>query len=390
MPLARNLPSHAVSNCCNDALTEAASRSQGLYVHFPWCLKKCPYCDFNSHPLRGALDESAYIDALIREFRAKAGRRRFDTLFLGGGTPNLFSSEALATLLRTLQQHLAADAEITMEANPGAGERQDFAACRSIGINRLSIGAQSFSRKMLRRLGRLHGPEEIGQCVAAARRGGFDNLNLDLMYALPGQGPEQALADLRQAIALAPEHLSWYQLAIEPKTEFARRPPRNLPGEAAICAMEEAGRALLAEAGFERYEISAYARPGLQCRHNLIYWTFGDYLGLGAGAQGKRSAPQGVARSRNPRSPRLYLANPSGAVAESVAPADLPGEFMLNALRLTAGVRRSLFQARTGLPWSAVAPIWQQTTALGLTQPNRIAATPFGLQRLDSVLGHFV
>lgn len=374
----------------NHALADAASRSQGLYVHFPWCLKKCPYCDFNSHPLRGALDESAYIDALIREFRAKAKQQQFDTLFLGGGTPNLFSPEALETLLNVLQRNLAAGAEITMEANPGAWERQDFAAYRSIGINRLSIGAQSFSRKMLRRLGRWHGPEEIGRCVAAARRGGFDNLNLDLMYALPGQRPEQALADLGQAIALAPEHLSWYQLAIEPKTEFARRRPRNLPGERAICAMEETGRALLAEAGFGRYEISAYARPGLQCRHNLIYWTFGDYLGLGAGAHGKRSSPEGVARIRNPRSPRLYLANPGGGIAEPVAPADLPGEFMLNALRLTAGVRRRLFQARTGLPWSAVASIWRQTTALGLTEPSRIAATPFGLQRLDSVLGHFV
>ena len=372
------------------ALAEAASRSQGLYIHFPWCLKKCPYCDFNSHPLRGVLDESAYIDALIREFRGKAGQQRFDTLFLGGGTPNLLSPEALAALLNALRPHLAADAEISMEANPGAGERQDFAAYRRIGINRLSIGAQSFSRHMLQRLGRLHGPEEIGRCVAAARRGGFDNLNLDLMYALPGQGPEQALADLQQALALAPEHLSWYQLSIEPKTEFARRPPRNLPGERAICAMEAAGQALLAEAGFLRYEISAYARPGFQCRHNLIYWAFGDYLGLGAGAHGKRSSPQGVARTRNPRSPRLYLANPGGGSAEPVASEDLPGEFMLNALRLTAGARRDLFQARTGLPWSVVAPAWRQTTGLGLTEPRRIAATPFGLQHLDSVLGHFV
>lgn len=400
----------------------------GLYVHFPWCVKKCPYCDFNSHPLNGALPEDAYIDAVITEFRTRAGIHRlddaepFDSLFFGGGTPSLFSAPALASLLDTFRPCLRPGAEITMEANPGASERDDLGACRQAGINRLSIGAQSFSPEYLARLGRIHGPDEIRSCMEAARRGGFDNINLDIMYGLPGQSPAEALADLEAAIECCPDHLSWYELTIEQRTEFARRPPRHMPGEEAISEMEEAGRALLEAAGFVRYEVSAYARPGAACLHNLVYWTFGDYLGLGAGAHGKEGPPSAAAngpsgarreamsapveeperapdsrnpcpltlRTRNPRQPRLYLEDPCRTESAKVSPAELPGEFMMNALRLVGGVERSLFESRTGLPWSTVDPIWERTTGLGLTESDRIAATPHGAQHLDTLVQYFL
>ena len=441
----------------------------GLYVHFPWCVKKCPYCDFNSHPLNGELREGEYIRALASEFRARKGgfgpdgAGRFDSLFFGGGTPSLFSARALGSLIETFAPCLRGDAEITMEANPGATERDDLGAYREAGVNRLSIGAQSFSAEYLKRLGRIHGPEDTRACVEAARRGGFDNINLDIMYGLPGQTPEQALADLEAAVACAPEHLSWYQLTIEPRTEFARRPPRGMPGEESVSAMEEAGRALLDRAGFARYEISAYARPGSVCRHNLVYWTFGDYLGLGAGAHGKHGSAAGplarirhqlpaadadalalrgrapssrfdvlsstpasssgprdqagrrldalttkvgdgcgldsanlpepgrpTLRTHNPRQPRLYLQNPYGAEAVPVRPGELPGEFMMNALRLVGGVERELFEARTGLLWSTVEPVWEKTTGLGLTESGRIAATAHGLQHLDTLVQYFL
>ncbi len=397
----------------------------GLYVHFPWCVKKCPYCDFNSHPLTGNLDEAAYVQAVTREFREKtagldaaipvhagtptsnqsrSGKqlaahawrsvdcgagRVFDSVFLGGGTPSLFSARALGELLDQFRPSLRDGAEITMEANPGAAERDDLGAYREAGINRLSIGAQSFSAARLKRLGRIHGPDEVHACMAAARASGFDNINLDLMYALPGQATEDALADLKTAIALSPDHLSWYQLTIEPHTEFARRPPRNLPGEEAIHAMETAGRALLGEHAFTRYEISAYARPGRECRHNLVYWTFGDYLGLGAGAHGKLGRKPTV-RMRNPRQPRLYLQNPLHSEALRVDPGELPGEFMMNALRLVGGVEQGLFEARTGLVWEAVQPTWERLTALGLTEKHRIAASERGLQHLDTLVQHFL
>ncbi len=381
----------------------------GLYVHFPWCVKKCPYCDFNSHPLTGSLREDAYMRALTSEFRGRAsapephGFPQFDSVFFGGGTPSLFSAESLGTFLGELRPYLRDGAEVTMEANPGATERDDLAAYREAGINRLSIGAQSFSKAQLGQLGRIHGPEEVPACVESARRGGFDNVNLDLMYALPGQTPEAALADLRAAIALLPDHLSWYQLTIEPKTEFARRPPPNMPDEEVISTMESQGRPLLAAAGYTRYEISAYAQPGAACRHNLVYWTFGDYLGLGAGAHSKLGSARVAGfdggtdalgrptlRTRNPRQPRLYMQDPHRAETVPIDPAELPAEFMMNALRLVGGVERGLFEARTGLPWSTVEPVWEKTTSLGLTAAERIAATPDGLRYLDTLLQYFL
>ena len=399
----------------------------GLYAHFPWCVKKCPYCDFNSHPLKGNLREDAYIGALQKEFHARAANinqanvGRFDSVFFGGGTPSLFSADALRSFIETINPHLRPGAEVSMEANPGAGEWDDLRAYREAGINRLSIGAQSFSPTSLRRLGRIHGAGETHACVAAARRGGFDNINLDVMYGLPGQSPKAALDDLETAIALSPEHLSWYQLTIEPKTDFARHPPQDLPDEAALFEMEKAGRVRLEQAGYHRYEISAYAQPGAACLHNLVYWTFGDYLGLGAGAHGKHggaidsisqpgrepslqisperapTAPMHpakqippVVRTRNPRSPRLYLQGPHRTDLVPVCAAELPGEFMMNALRLVGGVPRRLFKARTGLSWRVVEPVWRKTTELGLTESDRIAATPLGLRHLDTLVQYFL
>ncbi len=360
-----------------------------MYLHFPWCVRKCPYCDFNSHPLQGNLHEDAYTDALIRDFQANAAEGCYESVFLGGGTPSLFSARAIAKLLQALTPQLEQAAEVTMEANPGALERSEFAAYREAGVNRLSIGAQSFSGAMLTRLGRIHDADETLCAFADARSGGFDNINLDIMYGLPEQSPADALADLEQAIALGPEHLSWYQLTLEPRTEFARRPPQ-MPDEDAIAIMEDEGHRMLAEAGFVRYEVSAYARPGARCRHNLVYWTFGDYAGVGAGAAGKRSRRGVVVRTSKPRQPRLYLKNPLKVVETDLSTEDLPGEFMMNALRLADGLRRDCFEARTGLPWHVVAPIWETTTNLGLTESKRIVATELGYRHLDRLLQFFL
>ena len=382
----------------NDGLGGRDLPGPGLYLHFPWCVKKCPYCDFNSHPLAGSLDEEGYICALIRDFQANAAGRSFATVFLGGGTPSLFLPAAIGKLLDAVRPQLEEGAEITLEANPGTLERGAFAGYRQAGVNRLSIGAQSFSNPMLARLGRIHSAAAVESAVAEARAAGFDNINLDLMYALPEQSVEEALADLQRAIALQPEHLSWYQLTIEPKTEFARRPPPT-PAEDLIISMEDEGRALLADAGFARYEVSAYARAGARCRHNLVYWTFGDYVGLGAGAAGKHTlagpssvlGPSGsVIRTGKPRQPRLYLQNPTRSASSSIASEELPGEFMMNALRLVAGLERASFTARTGLPWTSVEATWAQTTELGLTEPERIAATDFGYRHLDRLLQFFL
>ena len=382
----------------NDGLGGRDLLGPGLYLHFPWCVKKCPYCDFNSHPLAGSLDEEGYVRALIRDFQANAAGRSFATVFLGGGTPSLFSPAAIGKLLDAVRPQLEEGAEITLEANPGTLERGAFAGYRQAGVNRLSIGAQSFSNPMLARLGRIHSAAAVESAVAEARAAGFDNINLDLMYALPEQSVEEALADLQRAITLQPEHLSWYQLTIEPKTEFARRPPPT-PAEDLIVSMEEEGRALLADAGLARYEVSAYARAGARCRHNLVYWTFGDYVGLGAGAAGKRTlagpssllGPSGsVIRTGKPRQPRLYLQNPTSSASSSITSEELPGEFMMNALRLVGGLERASFTARTGLPWTSVEETWAQTTELGLTEPERIAATDFGYRHLDRLLQFFL
>jgi len=368
----------------------------GLYLHFPWCVRKCPYCDFNSHPLRGSLDEIGYLNALEADLDAAlvgVAPGSIATVFCGGGTPSLFPADAFARLLSQLAPWLADAAEVTLEANPGTVEHHDFAAYRRAGINRLSLGAQSFDAGKLVRLGRIHGPEDTVRAFARARDGGFDDINLDIMYALPGQTPAEAIDDLEKAVALGPEHLSWYQLTLEPKTEFARRPP-ILPVDDTVAEMEAAGYEALAAAGYRRYEISAYARPGRACRHNLNYWRFGDYLGVGAGAHGKRTHGGGapgltVLRTRKVSQPRLYLADPAAMAAEPVAADELVFEFMMNALRLVDGVSWGCFEQRTGLPAAAVTA-WADLVAQKLVVADRVAATAQGLRHLDAVLQRFL
>jgi putative oxygen-independent coproporphyrinogen III oxidase len=368
----------------------------GLYAHFPWCVRKCPYCDFNSHPLRGDLDEAGYLTALEADAAAALSAvppRRIDSLFFGGGTPSLFSAAAFARLLAFLEPWLAPDVEVTLEANPGTVEHHDFAAYRDAGINRLSLGAQSFDAAQLDVLGRIHDPGDTVRAFGRARAGGFDNINLDVMYGLPRQTAPAALDDLTRALDLGPEHLSWYQLTLEPKTEFARRPPL-LATESAIAAMESAGHALLAARGYRRYEVSAYARDGFACRHNLNYWTFGDYVGIGAGAHGKRSALVDgrlqILRTAKPAQPRLYLRDPLHTESVAVPPEDRSFEFMMNALRLADGVPWEVFESRTGLERAQIAPQWDRLVAEGLVQRDRVATTPWGYRYLDGVLGAFL
>jgi oxygen-independent coproporphyrinogen-3 oxidase len=377
----------------------AAQLPLALYVHIPWCVRKCPYCDFNSHEAGGALPEDEYVDALLADLShdlPQLQRRAIGSIFIGGGTPSLFSPAAYARLFAGLQRHLAfaPDIEITLEANPGTVEQQKFRDYRALGINRLSIGVQSFSGAQLAALGRIHGRDEALRAADAARTAGFDNFNLDLMHGLPGQRVEDALADLAQAIALAPAHLSWYQLTIEPNTIFFARPPA-LPGDDMLADIEDAGFAQLAAAGYARYEISAFARDEKQCRHNRNYWEFGDYLGIGAGAHGKLTAGDGsVWRTQRTRLPRDFLrgaADGSARTACGVPAAELSFEFMLNALRLVDGVPAALFPARTGLALDTVTAALARLRARGLLVDDaaRLACTPTGLRFLNDVLGEF-
>jgi oxygen-independent coproporphyrinogen-3 oxidase len=310
-------------------------------------------------------------------------------VFFGGGTPSLFSARSFERLLKRLEPQLAADAEITLEANPGTLEHKPLDAYRGAGINRLSLGVQSFDPDQLRSLGRIHSPEDVYGSFASARRAGFDNINLDLMYALPEQTVAAACADLEAALELEPEHLSWYQLTLEPKTEFYARPPK-LPDEDTVAAMEEAGRRRLAAEGFERYEVSAYAQPGREARHNLNYWRFGDYLGIGAGAHGKLTHAGTVLRTEKPPQPRRYLADPLALSSRTVAGELLAGEYLLNALRLKDGTTFADFEARTGLDSLALAPRWQHWVALDALRADRLAATELGFAHLDRILKDFI
>jgi len=373
-----------------------------LYIHLPWCVRKCPYCDFNSHALRGELPEQAYLDALLRDLAAeaeRAGNRPVRTVFIGGGTPSLFSAEAIADLLEAVRHslNLAADAEITLEANPGTVEQERFRGFRATGVNRLSIGIQSFDDAKLRRLGRIHGSAEALRAVEAARAAGFDNFNLDLMYGLPDQDLAGALADLEQAIALAPAHISHYQLTLEPNTLFHARPPA-LPDDDLIFEMQVACQARLADAGYRHYEISAYARPGREARHNINYWTFGDYLALGAGAHGKLTdaAAGTIRRYAKHRHPRDYqkLAGSPAAIQDDrlLSRDDVTLEFMMNALRLRAGFGIDTWEAHTGLAWSQVRPLIGQAEAQGWLRVDdrQVRPTPDGQRYLNELLQIFV
>ncbi len=330
-----------------------------LYAHLPWCVRKCPYCDFNSHAATGTPPFKAYVDALLADIEhalAIADGRELTSVFLGGGTPSLFPPDEIGRLLRSVRQHfdLAPDAEITMEANPGTVECGDPAGYREAGVNRLSIGAQSFNAESLRRLGRIHGVDDIDRAVETARQAGLHNINIDLMYGLPGQDVHDAVADIDAATRLEPSHLSWYQLTLEPNTVFFARPPADLPDEDALADIQAQGQARLDGLGYAQYEVSAWAKPQHRCRHNLNYWTFGDYLAIGAGAHGKISNAAGIWRYRRPANPLSYLASmgDTGRAPElmELGEAELLFEFMLNALRLTDGFDEAMFMARTGLP----------------------------------------
>lgn len=372
-----------------------------LYVHFPWCVRKCPYCDFNSHPVpvakdsnssSGGIPEAAYRRRLLSDLAAALGSqaRPIHSVFFGGGTPSLFSAETFSQLMAVIGPHLELGAEVTMEVNPGAREYDDFAAYRATGINRLSIGAQSFNEASLKRLGRIHGVSEISECVTAARAGGFDNINLDVMHGLPGQTPAMAQGDLQQAIALQPEHISWYQLTLEAKTEFGHRPP-TLPVDDALADIEEAGLSTLASAGYDRYEVSAFAQPKRQSAHNLNYWRFGDYLGIGAGAHGKLTSKSGdIERFSVVSQPRLYLAGLSPVAQNPITKDELPAEFMMNALRLIDGVSTESFERRTGLVLETIERTCAELTDAGLLRADRLATTDVGLRWLDTVVAKFL
>ena len=367
-----------------------------LYIHIPWCVRKCPYCDFNSHAAGERLAEDAYVDALLADLAAEAPfalGRPLQSIFIGGGTPSLFSPAAIERLLRGVRETLswAADIEITLEANPGAVEATRFAGYRAAGVDRLSLGVQSFDAGMLQALGRIHGPQEAISAVENARTAGFQRINLDLMFGLPGQTPAQALSDLRCAIELATEHLSYYQLTLEPNTPFHRQPPR-LPDDERVWEIQQAGHALLAEAGFVQYEVSAFARAGGVCRHNLNYWRFGDYLGIGAGAHGKVSDAVGNIRRRwKQRHPEAYLRGPALKGERSLSPGDRVIEFMMNTLRLSEGVEAVCFEQTTGLSPAVIDAPLRTARARGLMREDlrRLCATELGGRFLNDLLELF-
>ncbi|ADP11426.1 coproporphyrinogen III oxidase [Erwinia sp. Ejp617] len=326
-----------------------------LYIHIPWCVQKCPYCDFNSHALKGEVPHEEYVQHLLNDLNIDlplTSGREVGTIFIGGGTPSLLSSEAMQMLLDGVRARLplSPDAEITMEANPGAVEADRFSGYQRAGINRISIGVQSFSPAKLQRLGRIHGPDEARRAAELAAALGLRSFNLDLMHGLPDQSLEEALDDLRQAIALNPPHLSWYQLTIEPNTLFASRPPR-LPDEDDLWDIFEQGHQLLSAAGYQQYETSAYAKPGYRCEHNLNYWRFGDYLGIGCGAHGKLTQPDGtIIRTSKTRHPRGFMAGNYLDKRVEVADAEKPFEFFMNRFRLLEAAPRAEYTRYTGLP----------------------------------------
>jgi len=375
-----------------------------LYVHMPWCVRKCPYCDFNSHQLKAASPPGEYLDALIRDFDAELPaieHRTIESVFFGGGTPSLFRPEDFARLLQAFRSRIAfaAGTEITLEANPGTLERGRFAGYRDAGVNRVSLGAQSFAPRALERLGRIHTVEDTKRAAAELHAAGLGNFNLDLMYALPEQTLDEAITDIREALALEPAHISHYQLALEPGTVFHARPP-PLPDDEAAFSIQRECQGMLADAGFEQYEVSAYARRGARCRHNLNYWRFGDYAGIGAGAHGKISlrVPDRVERSEKPKQPRDYLDRLRGGSASRVGERrfvpqeDLVFEFMLNALRLNEGFATIEFEMRTGLDRGVAEPALRAASGRGLieTTPEGWRATELGGRFLNDLQASFL
>lgn len=370
----------------------------GLYIHLPWCERKCPYCDFNSHEI-SVVPQTAYIDALLADFQQELLNiqgREISSVFIGGGTPSLFTADSIARLLQGVaaMATLATDLEITMEANPSSAEADKFLGFRQAGVTRLSLGIQSFDDTKLQALGRVHSSEQALAAIEFVRAANFTSFNIDLMHGLPGQSPQDASTDLEIAIACQPAHLSWYQLTIEPNTVFHKRPPL-LPVEDALADIQEHGEQLLAQNGFSQYEVSAYSQTGFQCRHNHNYWSFGDYLAIGAGAHGKISFSDGrILRYAKTRAPADYLGaanNQRSATSKYIATQDLAGEFMLNALRLNNGFSMDTFTARTGLKAAALEPQLAQLIDRELLQQDSagVRTTPLGRRFLDTVIAEF-
>jgi putative oxygen-independent coproporphyrinogen III oxidase len=372
-----------------------------LYIHFPWCEKKCPYCDFNSHQIKSTgFDEARYINALLADLQTELPRvwgRKVHTIFIGGGTPSLLSVKGMNLLLSSVRGllPLEADAEITMEANPGSVEADKLAGFADCGINRVSLGIQSFNDQHLKALGRIHSGDEAKRAIDIASRY-IESINLDLMYALPEQDLDEAAADITTALSFGTPHLSMYHLTLEPNTLFAAHPP-TLPSDDISDAMFEQNLAMLGAAGYERYEVSAYCKPQRECKHNLNYWRFGDYIGIGAGAHGKISLPNEITRQVRDRHPETYMQQMEtrgNAVIESktVAPSDLPFEFMLNALRLSNGVSTISFSERTGLPLHVIAPALQAASKKGLLDENPAVLKPtaLGLRYLNDLQAIFL
>lgn len=377
-----------------------------LYIHFPWCIKKCPYCDFNSHPIKNAQKESsfpeaAYISALLKDLNTEKlfiQNRKIHSIFFGGGTPSLMSGIAVANILDAAEKQIGFESniEITLEANPGAFEHNRFKDYRAAGVNRISLGAQSFNNQQLQTLGRIHRAEETIRAVDMLHSAGFDNFNIDLMFALPRQTLDEAITDLQQAIALSPSHLSWYQLTLEPNTVFYNESP-VLPDNDLQFDIMQAGHALLVQQGYVQYETSAFSKNNRQCLHNRNYWEFGDYLGIGAGAHGKVTLKEAnkpvVRRRQKTRMPENYLSSMNPCSAEQILnEQDLIAEFALNALRLISGVPRTLFSERTGLPFSRIEKTTNQLIKEGLLVDDAayFAPTQKGSWFLNDVVTKFL
>ena len=373
-----------------------------LYVHLPWCVQKCPYCDFNSHAAGDAAPRKRYLDALLLDLEVEASLgegRKIETVFLGGGTPSLFSPNEIARLLDGIRGcfDVAVNAEITMEANPGTVECGEPAGYRDAGVSRLSFGGQSFNDELLKKIGRIHVSDDIVRAVNDARAAGIDNINIDLMHGLPGQSVAEALDDVQAAISLDPAHISWYQMTLEPNTIFYARPPEDLPDDETAYEIQDQGQALLAESGYRQYEVSAYARDNRVCRHNLNYWLFGDYLAVGAGAHGKVSDAHGAFRYVKPANPLQYMKTIEAQEPISgprlIAKDELVFEFMLNALRLTDGFSESIFIERTGRSADELAEVMQKASKKGLVSREDDAVwrpTPLGQRFLNDLQAEFL
>ena len=370
-----------------------------LYVHIPWCIKKCPYCDFNSHQGDENIPEQAYLQALLKDLNHDlhwVKNRKLHSIFFGGGTPSLFSAQSIEKIISAAEKYIGfePDIEITLEANPGSAEQRKFADFYTAGVNRLSIGVQSFNDQHLKSLGRIHNAEDAKKAINMAQKSGFERFNIDLMHGLPEQSREEAMDDLGIAIETGATHISWYQLTIEPNTHFFSKPP-ILPVEDQLADIQELGMQKLSGAGFSQYEVSAFAKAGEACRHNLNYWQFGDYLGIGAGAHGKLTMPENaeIIRTAKTRQPEHFMSREKTALAsqKSIAQDQLSLEFMMNALRLTQGITKELYSQRTGLNSSAIAELIFQLEKDGLleNQTANYCTTEQGMRFLDTVLQRF-